>query len=1206
MTTYRLSNSDIIFEGTKLDSYGDPVISAYVQIIHNATSAVIERTTTDKNGYWIITIAQSSVPSGRYTIRYIGSDVIQKPEPLGGWEELDVLSEDFLTYPIEAADVDGLLRETQTSTDSGSSRTWQFGVGINATKIVFKNKGLSTVVVSLDPPEGIYISTSANTITSIPTTTITGLTLAHGGVSYALGSGINILPSGVEVLQITSQNIIADAYKVKLVGTNLNHADIEIKIPTRLAAHEIDAGRIRVEEGISISAGGGTGVVIDTTGMYLIAASGLQAQFLNTPDSYGNIVNIGRDASTNKWGMTVDTYGQAQIAGWEILASGLTKQTASGSFSGIRADGAAGSAIRFFAGASDKLGTGSVFKVLENGALTATNATINGTITANLGSIAGFTITSDRLHSTNPGTILGMVSAPDGPHGQYDKMIFVGATTSAGAASKFHVDNIGSILTNGSIYTNVPVGSYLTDLLYPTYGYTGNIYIGSGLALIAKDAPTPSIIAFGTNYDSYDTFLYRSTAQTLKTDNTFIASDLQAAVTFRLGTSTTAGYVLTADVNGYGTWQAATGGPGASGIQNLNGLTPTTQYFTTGTSGGGFNISSTTATHTFNIPNASTIASGLITPFAQTLAGTKTFNDSIIVKSTAGAQLTLLSAGVVQGGINFYDVAANDYIYLTVPSTMSTSQTLTLPELTGTLATTAIAGGGTNASTAIGAFNNLSPLTTKGDLVTYSGITNVRQPIGIDYQVLVSDSAYGNGMRWGYDSMASQSAQSLTGVSSTITAVDGKPVTPLTSTGSYTLTSVPTIASGRDGQLLILVNQGSNSITLQDMATLGGSNLRLGSTSRTLTALRNILELVYDSVYGGWVEKAFTTVQAFTPSVNTFTVNGSSALTMEVAAASTSLSAPTFAVTYIGVPSTASINVDSGEISGSDYPITLPSAYTSLTSGTTPPSVAVYKLTTVAAVQTFTVTATVSGTAGLTKTTTITYWSHRYVGASANTTSLTSAETVALGTFQGGATAPTSQDNTATLSKAVTVNGSNYIWVCFLDAIGAPSYWSINSERAAVTLKQTASVTNDSGAVATFKKYRCDSLLAAGSYTIVATSSLPTNRIYMGPSTNGTSTILTAEILALDDTANGTSRLSATVPATYTVVIGASNYLWFCHPDSIADLATIKDATTGFAIDGAYQNDISHTNDMGYTESYRCWRSTNSGIYPSSQAIIVT
>jgi hypothetical protein len=50
----------------------------------------------------------------------------------------------------------------------------------------------------------------------------------------------------------------------------------------------------------------------------------------------------------------------------------------------------------------------------------------------------------------------------------------------------------------------------------------------------------------------------------------------------------------------------------STGITALNGLTTQVQYFATGTSGTDFNISSTTATHTFNLPTASATNRGAL------------------------------------------------------------------------------------------------------------------------------------------------------------------------------------------------------------------------------------------------------------------------------------------------------------------------------------------------------------------------------------------------------------------------------------------------------------------------------------------------------------------------------------------------------------------------------------------------------------------
>lgn len=56
--------------------------------------------------------------------------------------------------------------------------------------------------------------------------------------------------------------------------------------------------------------------------------------------------------------------------------------------------------------------------------------------------------------------------------------------------------------------------------------------------------------------------------------------------------------------------QSSNGG----GISSINGITEGTQNFAVGTAGTGLTITSSEGTHTFNIPNASASAKGLLTP----------------------------------------------------------------------------------------------------------------------------------------------------------------------------------------------------------------------------------------------------------------------------------------------------------------------------------------------------------------------------------------------------------------------------------------------------------------------------------------------------------------------------------------------------------------------------------------------------------------
>ena len=125
-------------------------------------------------------------------------------------------------------------------------------------------------------------------------------------------------------------------------------------------------------------------------------------------------------------------------------------------------------------------------------------------------------------------------------------------------------------------------------------------YDGTSLTLIASNSATPESITGGTNIDLYITAL--AVPQTVLTLTDRLAIRFYVAHSGRTITLHTENSHLGQVITTF-----------TSGLTALNGLTAQIQSLATGTTGTDFNISSATATHTFNLPDASASNRGALT-----------------------------------------------------------------------------------------------------------------------------------------------------------------------------------------------------------------------------------------------------------------------------------------------------------------------------------------------------------------------------------------------------------------------------------------------------------------------------------------------------------------------------------------------------------------------------------------------------------------
>ena len=200
-------------------------------------------------------------------------------------------------------------------------------------------------------------------------------------------------------------------------------------------------------------------------------------------------------------------------------------------------------------------------------------------------------------------------NASSGAFGATSVNILSGQAYSIGGNSVLSATSLGTGVTNssltalGTITTGVWAGSLITGL-YGGTGYNsytkGDILVGAGSTFIKVNVGT---------------------------DNFVLVAD-----------ATTSSGVK---------WNSIAG----LSITSVNGLTESAQFFSTGTSGTGFNIASSGSTHTFNIPIAGTGATGLVSTLAQSFAGIKTFTNDVIISSTTGSTAFNTGALTVYGGI---------------------------------------------------------------------------------------------------------------------------------------------------------------------------------------------------------------------------------------------------------------------------------------------------------------------------------------------------------------------------------------------------------------------------------------------------------------------------------------------------------------------------------------------------------------------------
>ena len=154
--------------------------------------------------------------------------------------------------------------------------------------------------------------------------------------------------------------------------------------------------------------------------------------------------------------------------------------------------------------------------------------------------------------------------------------------------------------------------------------------------------------------------------------------------------------------------------------------------------------------------------------------------------------------------------------------TFNQNTTGTAGNVTGVVA---IANGGTGQTTAVAAFDALSPATTKGDLIVSNGTDNVRQAVGTDTFVLTADSTTATGVKW-----AASTGSGATITNDTTTATNLYPTFAAATSGS--LTTIYT------GNTKLLYKPSTGELTSPEVVASNGIfvNSQTVSTNYTIAA----------------------------------------------------------------------------------------------------------------------------------------------------------------------------------------------------------------------------------------------------------------------------------------------------------------------------------------------------------------------------------
>ena len=506
-----------------------------------------------------------------------------------------------------------------------------------------------------------------------------------GGTAIVVLNQGSVITTGVTSLNFTgsyiSASAIGNAVSVSIDGSDFlqKNGSVQLTANWSVGAYEITANKFIGNNGFGFNVGlGGTLVSASTTG---------SAKTWTLPNTTGTIA------------LTTDINPTITVQDEGVT---LTSALASINFvgAGVSATSVGNDVTVTIAGGS---GTVTSVGLVMPDAFSVSNSPITGSgdITVSASGLSSQYIRGDGQLANFPtsfggGSTVDLYLNGSINQGTLDGNVYYELGTSAitgGASTNFTLSS-GSpslrFITDANIpdELDVPNGVWTVQTYLNQNNTSGQCTIQADL--YKYDGATFTLISTGAS-ESID----NRTSTDLYTYNISIPTDVTLDRTDRLAIVLTAGNfgatrTLTVHTEGNEVGQVHT--TYTKGVNTLNGLTDSVQYFSIGTSGTSFNISSVGDTHTFNLPTASSLNSGALSSTDWTTFNNKGTGD---LKADGSVPLT------ANWNVGAYEITANKFIgnngfgfnvglggSLVSASTSGSAKTWTLPNTTGTIALT--------------------------------------------------------------------------------------------------------------------------------------------------------------------------------------------------------------------------------------------------------------------------------------------------------------------------------------------------------------------------------------------------------------------------------------------------------------------------------------------------------------------------------------